>query len=87
MTAMPDIALQTPRLRVRLLNEADAPALLEMYADPVAMRYWSHAPLTELEQVQQLLVRDQLMREEGRGMRLGDRLCPGARLLGQGTDA
>jgi Acetyltransferases, including N-acetylases of ribosomal proteins len=71
MSTLPDITLQTPRLRTRLLVETDAPALLEMYADPAVMRYWSHAPWTGLEQVEQLLVRDRATREEGSGLRLG----------------
>lgn len=82
VATLPEIALQTARLRTRLLTEADAPALLEMYADPVVMRYWSHAPWTGLDQVMQMLVRDQATREEGQGLRLGVEHLADQRIIG-----
>ncbi len=40
--------LTTPRLRLRALVPADAPALYEIFADVEVVRYWSAPPLTDL---------------------------------------
>jgi ribosomal-protein-alanine N-acetyltransferase len=42
--------LTAKRIRLRLLEDRDAKALLELYADPEVMRYWNHAPWTTLDQ-------------------------------------
>ncbi|KRF00358.1 GCN5 family acetyltransferase [Frateuria sp. Soil773] len=82
MAALPEIALRTARLRTRLLTEADVPALLEMYADPVVMRYWSHAPWTGPDQAMQMLARDRAQREQGEGLRLGVEHLADGRVIG-----
>lgn len=40
--------LTTPRLRLRALVPADAPALYEIFADVEVVRYWSAPPLADL---------------------------------------
>ncbi len=44
-TALP--ILETPRLRLRALTAADAPAVFAIYSDPEVMRYWSRPPMTD----------------------------------------
>ncbi len=39
-----EVLLETPRLRVRVLAEADAIGLHEAYGDPETMRYWDAPP-------------------------------------------
>jgi [ribosomal protein S5]-alanine N-acetyltransferase len=47
--------LETPRLRMRELTKADAPALLSIHGDAEAMRYFGTDPLQQLEQAEQLV--------------------------------
>lgn len=51
------ITLNTPRLVLRPLREDDAAVLFAMYSDPQFMRYWSFAPMTQLEQAREYLSR------------------------------
>lgn len=50
MTSFHDTTLQTERLALRFLTEADAAALFSIYSDPEAMRYWSSPPWTDMVQ-------------------------------------
>jgi [ribosomal protein S5]-alanine N-acetyltransferase len=47
--------LDSPRLRIRTLASADVPALFTIFSDPVAMRYWSRGPMTDLEEAEAFL--------------------------------
>ena len=47
--------LETPRLRLRPLEDADAPALFAIFADPEAMRYWARPAMTDTAEVEALL--------------------------------
>lgn len=38
------------RIKLRLIDDRDAKALLELYSDPEVMRYWNHAPWTAIDQ-------------------------------------
>jgi [ribosomal protein S5]-alanine N-acetyltransferase len=49
--------LETPRLRLRPLVDADVPALFAIFSDPQVMRYWSSAPLPDEAAAQALLDR------------------------------
>ena len=40
--------LETPRLRLREIVVADAPALLEIHGDPVVMRWFGNDPIADL---------------------------------------
>jgi RimJ/RimL family protein N-acetyltransferase len=42
--------LESSRLRLRALRDADADALLKLYGDPAVMRYWSTSPWTDIAQ-------------------------------------
>ena len=50
--------LATERLLLRTLEERDLEGLLSFFTDPVAMRYWSTPPLTDLAQVRAILDRN-----------------------------
>src|SRR5258706_1087721 len=50
------IALFTPRLTFRFLNEADIPAAYEIFSHPEVMRYWSYPAWTERSQAQEWLI-------------------------------
>ncbi len=47
--------LATRRLRIRRLNETDAPALFGIFSDAEVMRYWSSPPFTELAEAESKL--------------------------------
>lgn len=47
--------LETPRLRLRWMTEADIPALFELFSNPEVTRYWSWSAYTEIEQAEKLL--------------------------------
>ncbi|NNF57983.1 MAG: GNAT family N-acetyltransferase [Rhodothermaceae bacterium] len=47
--------LDTQRLRLRHPRPADADAVLAIFGDPTAMRYWSHEPFEDLEAAQNYL--------------------------------
>jgi RimJ/RimL family protein N-acetyltransferase len=53
------VVIQTQRLTLRLLTDADIPALFEIFSHPEVMRYWSSPPMTEPAQARQMLVRNQ----------------------------
>lgn len=46
-TSMP--TLETERLALREIVQADIPALFEVFSDPEVMRYWSSPPLADLK--------------------------------------
>ena len=47
--------LDTPRVRLRPLGNADTPALFTIYKDPESMRYWSHPAMTDIAEAEALL--------------------------------
>jgi ribosomal-protein-alanine N-acetyltransferase len=47
--------LETKRLTIRALSDADIPALFEVFRDPESVRYWSHTALTDIAQAEELL--------------------------------
>jgi RimJ/RimL family protein N-acetyltransferase len=47
--------LETPRLRLRWMTEADVPALFELFSHPEVTRYWSWPAYTEVAQAEKLL--------------------------------
>lgn len=42
--------LESARLRLRTLEDRDVPALFEAFSDPEVMRYWSQAPLRDIDE-------------------------------------
>lgn len=71
MPAFDQLHLATPRLHLRPLTLADAPALYATFADPETMRYWSTAPWASIEQAQELIARDATALPAGEYLRLG----------------
>lgn len=65
-----DLPLTTPRLALRPLRPRDAQALFEIYADPLAMRYWSTPPWTTPQQAVERIEADAACLEEGSALRL-----------------
>lgn len=53
----PEYRLLTPRLQLRRVQAADAAAQFALHSDPAAMRYWSCAAWTTLEQAEQQTAR------------------------------
>jgi RimJ/RimL family protein N-acetyltransferase len=47
--------IDAPRISLRWLTDADAPALFSIFSDPEVMRYWSSLPLTDMEGAFKLL--------------------------------
>ncbi len=52
MPSFPSIPLQTKRLILRLLTDADLNAIFSFRSDSEVMRYWSSPPITEVAQAQ-----------------------------------
>jgi len=77
-----DVALLTPRLRLRPLAATDAEPLYDIYSDPDFMRYWSSAPWTSMDQATQLIERDLRELAAGEHVRLGIFLRDGDGLIG-----
>lgn len=57
MTRFEELFVDTPRLTLRPPRSADAAAILELHADPEAMRYWNTPPWTTLGQARAWLER------------------------------
>lgn len=59
--------IETARLRLRPVRMADAAALLPIFTDGEAMRYWSHGPISSLRDMQGIIARNlpPQNREEG----------------------
>jgi RimJ/RimL family protein N-acetyltransferase len=71
MPSFAEVVLHTPRLRLRPLGEADAPALLAIFSDPQVMRYWSTPPWTAIDQAHAMIGRDCATMASGEHLRLG----------------
>lgn len=65
-----DCRLETRRLRLRPLEEGDAPALLALFSDPQVMRYWSTPPWTGIERALQTIASDRESMAAGEHLRL-----------------
>ena len=57
--------IDTARLRLRTLAEADIPALFAIFGDPEVCRYWSHPALPDLAAAAGLLAQIQAYAREG----------------------
>ena len=63
--------IETERLELRFLDEADLPGLYSFHSHPQVMRYWNYPPWTNMEQARQLLKDTLESYQEGSGLRLG----------------
>ncbi|VFR49763.1 Acetyltransferase [plant metagenome] len=75
--------LETARLLLTPLTlEEDAAALFAIQSDPVVMRYWNHAPWTDLVQARDAIVADQAAQADGTLWKLGIRERDSGALVG-----
>ena len=81
-TGFAGLRLDTPRLHLRPLQPADAPALLGIYGDPAFMRFWSSLPWTALAQAEAMIAADLRELPAGEHLRLGVCLRDGGELVG-----
>ena len=58
MPSFTDVSLQTARLTLRPLAEADTDAVFAMRSDPVVQRYGSHPPWTERQTAVDYIARE-----------------------------
>jgi RimJ/RimL family protein N-acetyltransferase len=79
------IVLETPRLRLRWLTEADAEAQFALYSDPVAMRYWSSGAWTKLEQAHAQIEQARAAYAGGTMLRLAMELKESGEVIGNST--
>jgi len=66
-----DLCLESPRLQLRPMTQADAPAWLTIMADPQVMRYWHHAPWQSVVEAQAALADDHRAYLAGQQLKLG----------------
>lgn len=76
------IALRSPRLLLSPLTDADAEALFEIQSDPSVMRYWNHAPWSDVGQARTAIAADLEARAAGQALSLGIRERESAQLIG-----
>jgi RimJ/RimL family protein N-acetyltransferase len=77
--------LNTERLRLRPLQETDAPALFAIFSDPRVMRYWSTPPWPGIERAHEVIERAQAAMRRGEIVHLGLERLGDKRLIGQCT--
>ncbi|WP_295990797.1 GNAT family protein [Rugamonas sp.] len=85
MPAFEPTHLNTERLALRPIIAADAPALLAIFSDPQAMRYWSSEPWTVLLQAEAYVDYITLGRQDGSALCFGVTLAAGGALIGTCT--
>jgi len=67
--SLPTPTLQTARLRLRPLTDADADALFALHSDAFVLRYWDSPPWTEPAQAARFIARSREIAEDGTGAR------------------
>lgn len=77
MPAFAPFTLSAPRLELRSLTTADAPAVYALFSDPEAMRYWSSAPWDNPQQANDYIAGVLAGYEDG------EWLCMGVQVEGQ----
>ena len=71
MTRLEPIVIHTKSLILRILDEADLPAVYDIFSHPEVMRYWSYPPWTESSQAHQWLSRVQEGYRTGNDLQFG----------------
>jgi [ribosomal protein S5]-alanine N-acetyltransferase len=84
MRRLADLVIDTTRLRLRPVAQADAPALFAIFSDPVVMRYWSTPPWTAPTQAEEMVRRESAGAAAGSSVRLAVLVRAGA-AVGAGT--
>ncbi|KAK9474875.1 GNAT family N-acetyltransferase [Dipodascopsis tothii] len=64
------VIIQTPRLTLRPLSVADAPAWLQIMQDPDVLRYWSHGPWKDEDEAETAIKADMAALERGEYLKL-----------------
>jgi [ribosomal protein S5]-alanine N-acetyltransferase len=82
MPAFDSLRLRTPRLLLRPLAAADAPALFAIFSDPHVMRYWATPPWREFAQAEASIAQDLEDMPRGEHLRLGLERADGGALVG-----
>lgn len=82
MIRFDQLLLQTPRLVLRPLLPADAPAVYALHADPVTLRYWSTPPWADPALADDMIARDLAAMAAGDYIRLGLQRRDDGRLIG-----
>ena len=85
MPTLTPIELETKRLKLRWMNEADAEAHFAIHADPEVARYLSRPPWTELTQAQEAIRQTLAQYASGEGLRLGIVLRETGQLIGHAS--
>lgn len=71
MKRLQPVTLDTARLRLRPLSDADAPALFAIFGDAQVMRFWSSPPWPSADAAQALLAGDAQALADDEALRLG----------------
>lgn len=71
MSGFPEVSLESARLLLRQLDDADADDLMAIFGDPEVTRYWSREPWIRRDEALEMLARDRLARADGSALRLG----------------
>lgn len=79
------IELGAERIRLRQLHAADAPALLAVFADHKAMRYWSRPPMVSLDEALELIAQIDACRARGDLLQWGIERVDSGALMGTCT--
>lgn len=75
-------AIETARLRLRPLLEADIPAHYAVFSDPDVARYWSREPWTDLAQAEESMKSILAAQADGSEARFGIELLSTGELIG-----
>jgi ribosomal-protein-alanine N-acetyltransferase len=78
------IQLNTPRLTLRFIDRGDAEALLRLFSDPEALRYWSSTAWTHIAQAQDNIEQTLKAYRDGAALRLA-LVRPDGELIGTAT--
>jgi [ribosomal protein S5]-alanine N-acetyltransferase len=85
MSALLQVTLATPRLRLRWITPDDDDALFAIFSDPVAMRYWSTAPWRDMTQAEASIRQALSGYQSGDSIRFGITLAGAGELVGTCT--
>lgn len=78
----PLVALLSPRVSLRRMDERDGPALLAIFGDPEVVRYWSHPAWADETPAQAMIASDRAAFAHGSALRLGLVLRDSEQLVG-----
>ena len=68
---MDPVTLSTERLKLRFLEDTDAPALFQIFSNAEVMRFWAWPAWTELDQARQMVLDSQEGYRSGNALQFG----------------